>query len=43
MYGVLSQLSHLWDLDKEEQKGVGNASQSSVGVEMQAGRGGLFL
>ena len=25
MYGALSYLSYLWDLDKQEQKGVGDA------------------
>ena len=25
VYSALSQLSYLWDLDKQEQKGVGNA------------------
>ena len=31
MYGALSQLSYLWDLDKQEQKGVGDAQKSSFG------------
>ena len=43
MFGSLSQLSHLWDLDKQEQKGVGDELKSSIGVAMQAAKGGLFL
>ena len=27
---VPCQLSHLWDLDKQEQKGVGDAEKSSI-------------
>ena len=43
MYGTLSYFLYLWDLDKREQKGVGNALKSSVKVAMQATKGGLFL
>ena len=34
LYGTLSYLSYLWDLGKQEQKGVGGALNSSTGVEM---------
>ena len=30
MYGAFSKLPHLWDLDEQEQKCVGDASKSSI-------------
>ena len=34
--------TYLWDLDKLEQKGVGEALKSSIEVAKQATKGGLF-
>ena len=31
MYGILSYFSYLWELDKQEQKGVGDSLKSSIG------------
>ena len=39
MFGSLSQLSYLWDLDKQEQKGVVDELKLSIGVAMQATKG----
>ena len=42
MYGALSKLSYLWDLKKQEQKGVGDAQKSSVGGGDASQKRGLF-
>ena len=44
MYGTLSQLSYLWDLDKQEQKDMGDAQKSSIGGgDASDKRGALFI
>ena len=44
MYGALSWLSFLWDLDKQEQKGAGDAEKSSIGGgDASHKRGAVFI
>ena len=44
MYGALSQLSNLLDLDKQEQKGAGDTLKSSIeGDDASHKRGALFI
>ena len=42
MYDALSLLPYLWDLDKQEQKGVGMLKSDQLGVAMQVTKGGPF-
>ena len=42
MYGALSWFSYLWDLDKQEQKGVGMLKSHQLGVVMQVTKEGSF-
>ena len=42
MYGAVSWLPYLWDLDKQEEKGVEDAKSRHLGVAMQVAKGGLF-
>ena len=43
MYGALSQLPYLWDLDKQEQKGMGMLKSHQLGLAMQVTKGGALL
>ena len=44
VYGALSQLPYLWDLNKQEQKGVGMLKSHQLVVAMQVTKGGaLFI